>query len=362
MRRLLIRSTVIACGTGFVVFLVPVAVLAIWGLDRHLTRDAAYNVPAPDIHPLWILAVAVVVGVIASLVSIALAVRQSSAFAEPMQKLTEQAERLGAGDARFQRIHSGVEEIDRVSEVLSRSATQLLSSLSAERDFAADASHQLRTPLTALLMRLEEISLTDDLSVAHEEASIAIEQVERLNATVDSLLARSRAQTPANRVRPTSLDGVLAGLQREWMPAFEAENRTIRVAGERGLRIITTQVALAQILSTLIENSLVHGRGLVRIDARRSGPSVVVEVSDQGGGVTPELAPHIFERSVSTKSTGLGLGLARDLAESHGGRLELVSGYPVVFALFLSAAEPMLESTLGTPEGSVPSDRPGWAP
>ena len=102
----------------------------------------------------------------------------------------------------------------------------------------------------------------------------------------------------------------------------------MRGSGERGLRLITTPVALAQILSTLIENSLVHGRGLVRIDARRSGPSVVVEVSDQGPGVSPELAPHIFERSVSTKSTGLGLGLARDLAESHGGRLELVQGYP----------------------------------
>lgn len=360
MRRLLIRSTVIAGAAGFVVFFIPLIILAIFGVDRHLTRDTAYGVPGPDIHPVWILVAAAVMAMIASGVGLWLAVRQSSTFADPMKRLTEQAERLGAGDARFQRIHCGVEEIDRVSEVLSRSATQLLSSLSAERDFAADASHQLRTPLTALLMRLEEISLTDDLSVAHEEANIAIEQVERLNATVDSLLARARAQPTANRVRPTSLDGVLAGLQREWMPAFEAENRTIRVAGERGLRIVTTQVALAQILSTLIENSLVHGRGLVRIDARRSGPSVVVEVSDQGPGVTPELAPHIFERSVSTKSTGLGLGLARDLAESHGGRLELVSGYPVVFALFLSAAEPTLESTLGAPEGTAAGDRPEW--
>jgi len=260
-----------------------------------------------------------------------------------MQRLTEQAERLGAGDARYERIRSGIAEIDRVSDVLSNSAQQLLASLSSERDFASDASHQLRTPLTALLMRLEEISLTEDLDVAREEANIAIDQVERLNATVDALLARSRTHAPTATAAPTSLDAVLAQLQREWMPAFEAAQRTVRVSGERGLRLVTTPVVLAQILSTLIENSLVHGRGLVRIDARRSGPSVVVEVSDQGPGVSPELAPHIFERSVSTKSTGLGLGLARDLAESHGGRLELVQGYPVVFALFLSAAEPTLD-------------------
>ncbi len=361
MRRLLIRSALLAGAVGFGVFFIPATVAAVWGVNRHLELDRQLGVPPPSVQLLWVLAAVIVCAILAGLIGLLVSLREAARFVEPMQRLTDQAERLGAGDARYERIRCGVEEIDRVSDVLARSASQLLASLSSERDFAADASHQLRTPLTALLMRLEEISLTDDLEVAHEEANIAIEQVERLNATVDSLLARSRVHPPS-RIEATSLDAVLAGLQREWMPAFEAEQRTIRVAGERSLRIVTTQVALAQILSTLIENSLVHGRGLVRIDARRSGPSVVVEVSDQGPGVTPELAPHIFERSVSTKSTGLGLGLARDLAESHGGRLELVSGYPVVFALFLSAAEPTLEGASGSPQprGGV-SDRSGWA-
>jgi signal transduction histidine kinase len=101
-------------------------------------------------------------------------------------------------------------------------------------------------------------------------------------------------------------------------------------------------VALSQVLSTLLENSLVHGRGTVEMQARRSGPSVVVEVSDQGDGVPAAIAPHIFERSVSSgrgQSTGLGLALARDLAESNGGRLDLVSAQPPRFALFLSEAD-----------------------
>jgi signal transduction histidine kinase len=78
------------------------------------------------------------------------------------------------------------------------------------------------------------------------------------------------------------------------------------------------------------------------VHARRSGPSVVVEVSDQGDGVPSAMAPHIFERSVSSGtsgSTGLGLALARDLAESNGGRLDLVQAQPARFALFLSEAE-----------------------
>lgn len=337
------RAIVRAGATGFLVFFLPVTVIFGVMLRRHLELDRQYGVPEP-IVPVWsVLVAAIVLAVLASVVALWLSLRHADRFIEPLQRLTEQAERLGAGDARYERIRCGIVEIDRVSDVLSNSAQQLLTSLSSERDFASDASHQLRTPLTALLMRLEEISLTDDLEVAHEEANIAIDQVERLNATVDALLARSRTHAPTATAAPTSLDAVLAQLQREWMPAFESAQRTVRVSGERGLRLITTPVALAQILSTLIENSLVHGRGLVRIDARRSGPSVVVEVSDQGPGVSPELAPHIFERSVSTKSTGLGLGLARDLAESHGGRLELVQGYPVVFALFLSAAEPTLD-------------------
>jgi signal transduction histidine kinase len=214
-------------------------------------------------------------------------------------------------------------------------------SLAAEREFASDASHQLRTPLTALLMRLEEISVSDDVEVVHEEAGIAMEQVERLTRVVDDLLMRSRRSNDAPRPE-VSLDSVIAALQREWQPAFEQARRSVRVHGERGLVVRSTPVALSQVLSTLLENSLVHGRGTVEMQARRSGPSVVVEVSDQGDGVPAAIAPHIFERSVSSgrgQSTGLGLALARDLAESNGGRLDLVSAQPARFALFLSEAD-----------------------
>jgi signal transduction histidine kinase len=116
----------------------------------------------------------------------------------------------------------------------------------------------------------------------------------------------------------------------------------VRVRGERGLFVRSTPVALSQVLSTLLENSLVHGRGTVDVHARRSGPSVIVEVSDEGDGVPAAMAPHIFERSVSSGaggSTGLGLALARDLAESNGGRLDLVQAQPARFALFLSEGE-----------------------
>ena len=246
----------------------------------------------------------------------------------------------GAGAARLSPLRSGVTELDTVSDVIARRAHDMTRSLAAERDFAADASHQLRTPLTALLMRLEEISVTDDVDVVREEATIAMEQIERLTRVVDDLLGRNRGgQGPTPAV---SLDSVIAALQREWQPAFEQARRSVRVRGERGLFVRATPVALSQILSTLFENSLVHGKGTVDVHARRSGPSVIVEVSDQGPGVAATMAPHIFERSVSSGregSTGLGLALARDLAEANGGRLDLVQARPPRFALFLSQAE-----------------------
>ena len=150
-----------------------------------------------------------------------------------------------------------------------------------------------------------------------------------------------------------SLDSVIAALQREWQPAFEQARRSVRVHGERGLVVQAKPVDLSQVLSTLLENALAHGRGTVDVHARRSGPSVVVEVSDQGEGVPASIAPHIFERSVTTTGTGLGLALARDLAESNGGRLELIQAQPAIFALFLS------ESDEGALIGDVkPSQQP----
>lgn len=275
---------------------------------------------------------------VALAVSRYVASRRAAELAQPVQQLVEQAERMGDGSTVFEPLRTGIDEIDRISQVFERRAGELARSLAAERDFASDASHQLRTPLTALLMRLEEISMSNDIDAMHAEAGVAIEQVERLTGVVNSVLHRAR-QSPAGEIGSLSLDSVIASLQREFQPAFETARRSVRVGGERGLWVNASRTSLAQILSTLLENALAHGSGTVDVMARRSGPSVVVEVSDLGEGVDPALAPHIFERRVSTGGTGLGLALARDLATAGGGRLELRRAQPAVFALFLSAAE-----------------------
>ena len=341
MRRQLVRSTFLAVLVAVVVMGAPAALVGAWLVVQRTDVLDAWMAQAPSARGLEVFLGVSLLAAAVIAITVLVAARQSRRLADPMIQLAEAAERLGEGQSRLEPMRSGIPEVDRVSNVLSRSAQQVTKTLAAERDFASDASHQLRTPLTALLMRLEEISETDDPEVVKEEAGIAIDQVERLTRVVDDLLMRSRRSNDAPRPE-VSLDSVIAALQREWQPAFEEARRSVHVHGERGLVVKATPVALSQVLSTLFENSLVHGRGTVEVQARRSGPSVVVEVSDQGDGVPSSLAPHIFERSVSSgrgTSTGLGLALARDLAESNGGRLDLISAQPARFALFLSEGD-----------------------
>jgi signal transduction histidine kinase len=262
---------------------------------------------------------------------------QARALLVPLAGLQRRAETLGSGQKREPLRSSGILEVDRVAELLERSADRVDRLIAAERQFASDASHQLRTPLTALSMRLEEILQADDQQTVREEAGSALAQVERLATVVEHLLENVRENNL--RAGPVPLDDVVLQQVVEWEPAFAARHRIVKATGTRGLVALATPNGLSQVLATLLENSLIHGAGTVTVSTRSTGISLVVEVTDEGPGVPAELGARIFERSVSgRKGTGLGLAVARELAEADGGRLELVQQKPAMFALFLSAA------------------------
>ncbi|MFF8913761.1 ATP-binding protein [Streptomyces sp. NPDC015032] len=276
------------------------------------------------------------VALLAIVSAVLLAVRQANKLASPLTDLAETAERLGSGDPRPRHKRYGVPELDRVADVLDASAERIARMLTAERRLAADASHQLRTPLTALSMRIEEISVTDDLETVKEEANIALTQVERLTDVVERLLTNARDPRTGSAV-VFDLDEVVKQQVEEWRPAYRGEGRAIVRSGKKGLRAVGTPGAVAQVLAALIENSLMHGGGTVALRTRVTGNQAVIEVTDEGPGVPPDLGARIFERTISGRnSTGIGLAVARDLAEADGGRLELLQQQPPVFALFLS--------------------------
>ena len=274
----------------------------------------------------------IVVAGAAALVARAVAERLAGSVADALGTVRERVRTIGEGGEVPPR--SGVAEIDALADAVTRRDVELARRTATDRDFAADAAHQLRTPLTALLMRLEELATLEDLEAVHEEAQVAIAQVVRLGGVVEDLRARTR--TGEVELPVISLDAVLASLQREYQPSFAARQRSVRVAGERGLMVRARPSDLGQVIGALVENGLTHGEGTVSVVPRRSGPSVVVEIRDEGVGIPVAIAPHIFERSVTSSGSGLGLGLARDLAERNGGRLQLVQSQPAVFEVYLT--------------------------
>ncbi|MBT2438577.1 two-component sensor histidine kinase [Streptomyces sp. ISL-36] len=275
------------------------------------------------------------VALLAVVAAVLLAVRQANRLASPLTDLAETAERLGSGDPRPRHKRYGVPELDRVADVLDASAERIARMLTAERRLAADASHQLRTPLTALSMRLEEVAVAGDLDTVREEATIALTQVERLTDVVERLLTNARDPRTGSAIA-FDLDEVVKQQIEEWRPAYRSAGRAIVHSGKQGMRAVGTPGAVAQVLAALIENSLMHGGGTVALRTRVTGNQAVIEVTDEGPGVPADLGARIFERTISGRnSTGIGLAVARDLAEADGGRLELLQQQPPVFALFL---------------------------
>ena len=318
-RRLLLSNLVVAICALAVLF-VPSVVLS----ARHPGELAA------------ILGAAAAAVMLAAGLTLALSARN----ARPVEELAEAAGRLGAGDPRPLGRRYGVSDLDQMADGLDSSARRLMSLLAADRELAVDASHQLRTPLTALSMRLEEmIASAEDPAVVREEGGAALAQAERLADVVSQLLTPSRRAPSAALA---DVDQIIRQQITEWKPAFRRAKRKLAVIGIPGLEAYFTPGGLAQVLATLLDNALMHGGGTVTIQTSQSARSVVIEVRDEGKGVPPDLVSRIFERSVSGRpeGTGLGLALARTMAAADGGRVVLVKAKPATFAVFLPRNPP----------------------
>jgi signal transduction histidine kinase len=269
-------------------------------------------------------------------VAMGLAFLQARRFTLPLVELAQAAGRLGSGDSRPLGRRYGMPELDQVADGLDRSAERVADLISKGRELAGDASHQLRTPLTALSMRLEEIlAEADDAGVVREEATAALAQTERLADVVSQLLDRARPDRSGG-VELVDIDDIVAQQVAEWEPAFRRADRKLEVTGAKGLRALVTPGGFSQVVATLLDNALAHGAGTVTIRTSQTPRSVVAEIRDEGPGVPSELVPRIFERHVSgAGGTGRGLALARDIAAADGGRVVLVRPRPAAFAIFL---------------------------
>lgn len=302
------------------------------------------------------------VAIFASLMALLLALRLAVRLAEPIRDLQQAAEELGDGNFAVQAPTSGIGELDAVATSMNATAQRLGELVDRERAFAAHASHQLRTPLTALRLRLDSALHGDprDLYPAVTE-SMAI--VDDLESTVHDLLAVSRGRTGA--AATLDLDGLLAGLPHRWQGLLEADGRALVIRRDDPPAATGRAATVRQVLDVLIDNAYRHGGGIIQVVARDSSGALAIDVIDEGKpgesadvdakfgrlsaggragstdrcdefavrdhGTAPATAELLTRRQARARAgarrggTGIGLGLARSLLVADGGRLLLTS-------------------------------------
>ena len=279
----------------------------------------------------WLLMLAV--ACVAVAITALLARRQARRLARPLEEMSVMAGRLGDGDFSVRARRSGIPEIDSTGASLSRTAERLGSLLARERAFSADASHQLRTPLTGLRLRLESM-LDAPGRPADEDITQAIAAADRLQRTIDDLLALAR--DAPRRTEPLDLDGLVEEARETWHAGLAAQGRPLRlrVASDVPVSHAST-AAVRQILDVLLDNAARHGAGTVTVNVRDAGEALAIDVADEGPGIDRP-AEELFRRGAAeTTGHGIGLAMAQSLAEAEGGRLRLAGPSPPTFTLLL---------------------------
>jgi two-component system phosphate regulon sensor histidine kinase PhoR len=205
-------------------------------------------------------------------------------------------------------------------------------------DFVSNASHELRTPLTNIRGYLEAIQDTLREGAAPESSfvDVALGNALRMERLIDDLLELSRAESGAVPLKreEISLSSFLPRVADPHRSSAEQAGKTLEVeAGDGAFRADPRKLALA--LSNLVDNALKYGkeRGRVTLSGRIEGDICLLEVVDDGPGISPEHLPRIFERfyridkgrSRELGGTGLGLSIAKHIVESHGGILRVES-------------------------------------
>jgi signal transduction histidine kinase len=289
-------------------------------------------------------------GALGLAVAAGLAGLQARRLAGPLDDLARAAERLGAGDFSTTAPRSGMEEIDTIAAALDTSAARIANLVQSEREFSANASHQLRSALTSLRLRLETLAAVDDPAVAGEAAR-ALEQAERLSDTVAELLSLARTGR-ADDAQTFDLTALASAHLRDLAPRFELERRAAALVAPRPVKVRGAAGAVGQALDVLLDNALRHGRGPVRVVVEASGDHGHLTVEDQGPGIDAAAGPGLFERRAgSAGGHGIGLALARTLVQADGGRLDLVRASPASFRITLPLALPATPGSVASQGG-----------
>lgn len=267
----------------------------------------------------------------------------------PVRRLDEAMDRVGAavvagGPAEPPARRSGPPELRRLSASFDRMTETVQEALGAQRAFVADASHQLRNPLTALRLRLSNLDgrVADG---ACDDHLAAMEEAERLSRVLDGLLALARAERGADPADPTDgtdgaggsvadLDAVVDDRVENWRPLAEHTGVELRRGGPQGLHGAIAPAGLETVLDAVLDNALKYTPpgGRVRVATVRAHGRVGVRVVDGGPGMDAEDRARATDRfwrapgQTNVEGSGLGLAIAARTAAAARGTLDLDPG------------------------------------
>jgi signal transduction histidine kinase len=269
---------------------------------------------------LWlaVFVLAVIVG--ASLIGV-LAARSATG---PLNRLADVAARLPDDLSLRAASDSGPTEVRSVASALNVTAARLAGILSRTQRVGADASHHLRTPLTAMRLRLEAIEETSDQSEVVGEAQAAIAEIDRLTRRIDQILALAKSDAADADQIPVNVMEVVVERVAELRSAGEARGIEVLVDGEDDAWALAPAGVIDRIVDELVGNAFSYAKTEIDVSVRIESGSVLLTVSDDGLGVSPDERELIFERfnrgaAAVHGGSGLGLALVRESARAGGG-------------------------------------------
>jgi|GEM_PF-168766 len=267
----------------------------------------------------------IAVGLAVLAVALVVAFLLARGIALPITRLDAVARRVAAGDLDARAPAQGSREQRSLATSFNAMTERLGRTVRAQKEFAADASHHLRTPLTGLRLRLEEARAAGDRAALEHELDAGLREVDRIAQTVDELLVLSRT---GERDAPGELLELAEAARdacRRWAPTAATHELELRVESEASTRPVwCARADLERALDAVLENAILYGAGGRHVTIRAEGHAI--EVLDEGAGLTPGEEQSLFERfqrgsagAGSPNGTGLGLPIARELMRCWGG-------------------------------------------
>ena len=259
-------------------------------------------------------------------------------IARPIRRLAAAAERVrrGRGRVALPDFSRREDEIGDLAGSFAAMTEALYGRIDAIEHFAADVAHELKNPLSSIRSALETLARSDDPGIRARLMAIAQDDVRRLDRLISDISDASRLDAELARAEaaPVDMARLLASLAEVYSATLpEGDRRRVEMEAEAGADLVVPgfERRLGQVFRNLIDNALSFSPpdGRIRLVARRQGGRVIVAVEDEGPGLPEAATERVFDRFYSERPageafgthSGLGLSIARQIVEAHGGRI-----------------------------------------